>query len=44
MKLLATIEAEHLNPQEYEYLKMVLEKALNRNGVKVEIYGEADDV
>ena len=35
LKVLATIEAEHLNPQTLNYFKVVLEPALSRNGVKV---------
>ena len=36
--LKANITAEHLSPQDYNHLKYMVEKELNRHGIKVEVY------
>ena len=38
LTLKANITAPHLSPQSYNHLKYIIEKALNKNGIKVEIY------
>jgi len=40
LTLTAEIQAPQLSPQDYEHLKIVLEKELSRNGTVVKITGQ----